>query len=61
MDASGEPIICDFGLSRIRHEVTRTRTMIHEGGRTRFLVPELSAEQQTRFAQVKKAMCSRSP
>ena len=34
--------LCDFGLSRIRHECTRTHTIIREGGRTRFLAPELS-------------------
>ncbi|KAF8312093.1 kinase-like protein [Clavulina sp. PMI_390] len=45
----GEPNLCDFGLSRIRHEVTRTRTMIFEGGRFRFLAPELSAGRTESF------------
>ena len=43
IDASGNALLCDFGLSRIRHEVTRTRTNIREGGRTRFMAPELLA------------------
>ncbi|KAF8316807.1 kinase-like protein, partial [Clavulina sp. PMI_390] len=42
IDSAGNPILCDFGLSRIRHEVTRTRTIIQEAGRLRFLAPELS-------------------
>lgn len=33
--------MCDFGLSRIRHEVTRTDTLIREGGRIRYMAPEL--------------------
>lgn len=36
-------MLCDFGFSRIRHEVTRTHTNIREGGRGRFLAPELSS------------------
>ena len=43
IDASGNALLCDFGLSRIRHEVTRTHTIIREGGRKRFLAPELLA------------------
>ena len=42
IDASGNALLCDFGLSRIRHECTRTHTTIREGGRVRFLAPELS-------------------
>ena len=34
--------MCDFGFTRIRHDVTRTHTSIREGGRLRFLAPELS-------------------
>lgn len=33
--------MCDFGLGRIRQEVTRTQTTIRVGGRARFLAPEL--------------------
>ena len=29
---SGGAVLCDFGLARIRHEVTRTNTGIIEGG-----------------------------
>jgi hypothetical protein len=36
-----KPLICDFGFSRICHEVTRTYTDIREGGKLRFLAPEL--------------------
>ena len=39
--------MCDFGFSRIRHEVTRTYTNIREGGRLRFLAPELSCGRET--------------
>ena len=41
VDEGGNALICDFGFSRIRHEVTRTHSKIREGGRTRFLAPEL--------------------
>ena len=41
IDCFGNALLCDFGLSRIRHEVTRTFTIIREGGRIRFLAPEL--------------------
>ena len=42
VNAEGQAVLCDFGFSRIRHEVTRTHTNIREGGRLRFLAPELS-------------------
>ena len=38
-------VLCDFGFSCIRHEVTRTHTMIREGGRLRYLAPELSQSE----------------
>jgi serine/threonine protein kinase len=41
IDLYGKPLICDFGFSRIHHEVTRTLTNIREGGKYRFLAPEL--------------------
>ena len=41
IDAFGNAFLCDFGFSRIRHEITRTLTNIREGGRMRFLAPEL--------------------
>ncbi|KAF8301391.1 kinase-like protein, partial [Clavulina sp. PMI_390] len=49
LDLAGNPYLCDFGLSRIRHEITRTRTMIQEAGRLRFLAPELSGGWSKRF------------
>ncbi|KAF8290280.1 kinase-like protein, partial [Clavulina sp. PMI_390] len=45
----GNPYLCDFGLSRIRHEVTRTNTLLREGGRIRFLAPELSSGFEEQF------------
>ena len=42
MNAEGEAVLCDFGLTRIKHEVTRTQTSIREGGRLRYLAPELA-------------------
>lgn len=33
--------MCDFGLSRIRHEITRTKTLFHPGLSARYAAPEL--------------------
>lgn len=41
--SAGETLICDFGLSRIRHEVPRTNTSSRQGGDPRFVAPELSS------------------
>ncbi|KAF8310690.1 kinase-like protein [Clavulina sp. PMI_390] len=41
IDAEGRALLCDFGLSRIKHDQTRTSTNIVEGGRDRYLAPEL--------------------
>ncbi|KAF8317147.1 kinase-like protein, partial [Clavulina sp. PMI_390] len=43
LDDEGSPYLCDFGLGRIRHEVTRSYTMNQErrGGHLRFMAPEL--------------------
>ena len=41
IDRFGNALLCDFGFSRICHEVTRTLTTIREGGRSRFMAPEL--------------------
>jgi serine/threonine protein kinase len=43
MNKEGEALLCDFGLSRIRHEVARTRTVIRSGGRVAYIAPELLA------------------
>ncbi|KAF8294782.1 kinase-like protein, partial [Clavulina sp. PMI_390] len=42
LGGNSKPLLCDFGLSRIIHEVTRTRTRRQTGGVTRFLAPELT-------------------
>lgn len=41
IDTFGNALLCDFGFSRIRHEITRSFSEIREGGRVRFLAPEL--------------------
>jgi serine/threonine protein kinase len=43
MNEKGEALLCDFGLSRVRHEVTRTHTNIRSGGRVAYTAPELLA------------------
>jgi len=43
IDTFGNALLCDFGFSRIRHEITRTFSEIRVGGRVRFLAPELLA------------------
>lgn len=48
IDGSGRALLCDFGLSRIRHDVTRTYTCIRSGGRQLFLPPELSEQREGR-------------
>jgi serine/threonine protein kinase len=40
-------LLCDFGLSRIRHEISRTHTIIHTGGRYRFIAPEIYSGEET--------------
>ncbi|KAF8306928.1 kinase-like protein, partial [Clavulina sp. PMI_390] len=48
---SGEPYLCDFGLSRIRHEVTRVNSMLghRQGGNFRYMAPELCEAEGDRF------------
>ncbi|KAF8297816.1 kinase-like protein [Clavulina sp. PMI_390] len=41
IDGEGQGLLCDFGLSRIKHEQTRTTTGVIEGGKLRYLAPEL--------------------
>lgn len=41
VSADGDALLCDFGLSRIRHEISRTHTTFRQGGRLRFTAPEL--------------------
>jgi len=40
---TGDAMLCDFGFSRIRHGVARSHTIIRQGGRFRFIAPEISA------------------
>ncbi|KAF8311066.1 kinase-like protein, partial [Clavulina sp. PMI_390] len=42
---SGDALICDFGLSRIRHMIPRTNTQFSEGGHIRFTAPEITSGQ----------------
>ena len=49
IDASYNALLSDFGFSRIRHDITRSHTNIREGGRLRFLAPELSAGFNEKF------------
>ncbi|KAF8307519.1 kinase-like protein [Clavulina sp. PMI_390] len=49
VNEDGETLICDFGLSRIHHEVTRTATHIQEGGHRRYIAPELASSPDDRF------------
>ncbi|KAF8307511.1 kinase-like protein, partial [Clavulina sp. PMI_390] len=49
VDENEDAIVCDFGLSRIRHEVTRTATGLREGGRLRYLAPELTSASTNEF------------
>jgi len=46
---TGDCLLCDFGLSRIRHEISRTHTTIHQGGRQRFIAPEISSGLEARI------------
>ncbi|KAF8294458.1 kinase-like protein, partial [Clavulina sp. PMI_390] len=41
VDDAGNGLLSDFGLSRIKHEPTRTATVIVSGGKYRYLAPEL--------------------
>ncbi|KAF8311817.1 kinase-like protein, partial [Clavulina sp. PMI_390] len=51
------PCLCDFGQSRIRHEVTRTRTDMgrKSGGQYRFLAPELTKSPLDKFRTTPKS------
>ncbi|KAF8318136.1 kinase-like protein, partial [Clavulina sp. PMI_390] len=49
LDKKREAYLCDFGLSRVRHEVSRTRTQRVDGGFMRFLAPELTNSEASKF------------
>lgn len=55
VDQDGNVQLCDFGLSRIRYEISRTRTTIREGGRLRFLAPELTLGDEEGFFRINEA------
>lgn len=57
IDDDGNPFLCDFGLSRIQHEVTRTFTSIVEGGKYRFLAPELYSGMDQKFRTSRASDC----
>ena len=46
---TGDCLLCDFGLSRIRHEIGRTYTTILQGGRARFVAPEIWCGEEDRI------------
>jgi serine/threonine protein kinase len=48
VDESGKALLCDFGLCRIRYEISRTHTQVLQGGRVRFVAPELWSDQDPR-------------
>ncbi|KAF8292371.1 kinase-like protein, partial [Clavulina sp. PMI_390] len=49
LDDGMNPSLCDFGLSRIRHEISRAHSMHEEGGRSRFVAPELHDSSMDQF------------
>lgn len=57
MDPNGEPVICDFGLTKIRHEYTRTFTRTLIGGSTRFIAPELIESETGEFRTTAASDC----
>ncbi|KAF8312868.1 kinase-like protein, partial [Clavulina sp. PMI_390] len=57
VDAEGNGLLCDFGLSRIKHEQTRTETKIAEGGKYRYLAPELLAPHALKFRTTPASDC----
>lgn len=48
IDNWGNACICDFGFSRLRHEISRTLTLIRAGGRAQFVSPEVSSGETQR-------------
>ncbi|KAF8301357.1 hypothetical protein DL93DRAFT_2173334 [Clavulina sp. PMI_390] len=55
LDAHGDPVLCDFGLSRIRHEISRTHSIREEAGRMRFLAPELHYSSADQFCSTQES------
>ncbi|KAF8290242.1 kinase-like protein, partial [Clavulina sp. PMI_390] len=57
VDQEGRGLLCDFGLSRIKHEPTRSSTSIIEGGRYRYLAPELLSPETESFRTTTASDC----
>ncbi|KAF8292341.1 kinase-like protein, partial [Clavulina sp. PMI_390] len=55
LDNSGNPILCDFGLSRIRHETSRAHSIREEGGQFRFVAPELHDSSEDQFCSTQES------
>ncbi|KAF8317424.1 kinase-like protein, partial [Clavulina sp. PMI_390] len=49
IDEFNNPVLCDFGRSRIRHEFSRNLSTREQGGRIRFLAPEILDAQEEKF------------
>jgi serine/threonine protein kinase len=49
VNSEGNVQLCDFGLSRIQHEVSRTRTKTLEGGYARHQAPEIISGDDERL------------
>ncbi|KAF8292367.1 kinase-like protein, partial [Clavulina sp. PMI_390] len=49
IDDAGNPVLCDFGLSRIQHKISRTHSIREEAGRIRFVAPELHDSSSDQF------------
>ena len=41
IDEGGNAVLCDFGLSRMRYTIERSKTMIRFGANRRYMAPEL--------------------
>lgn len=49
-----QAVLCDFGLSRLRHEITRSKTMLKPGLTPRYAAPELPAINDEGFRTTEK-------
>ncbi|KAF8300458.1 kinase-like protein, partial [Clavulina sp. PMI_390] len=55
LDNAGDPVLCDFGLSRIHHEPSRSHSIREDGGRTRFIAPELHDSSADQFSSTQES------
>jgi len=52
VSSTGDCLLCDFGLSRIKHELSLTSKATYQGGHHRFVAPEISSgELESRIDQ----------